>query len=506
MFPQKIKLPYYALWVSLINVILYNRPMFSYVYDHIDHNTFNGVLLIVSLVVLSIVLNGFVFYLGLYLLRGIGKWILVLFFGLNSLCVYFINTYGVVIDITMIGNVFNTNFEEAGSFFSFPLLFYFIFWGILPGLLIHRFQFSGVRLKTFLLHQFFLLIFLLSLAWANAANWLWIDKNSTRLGALVMPWSYVVNTSRFYYYQHQADQKEILLPNAQITDDHKSVVVLVIGESARSANFSLYGYPKNTNPQLSQVLGLQAYEAESAATYTTAGVKAILDHKETNKLYEILPNYLHRNGVEVLWRTTNWGEPNVHITHYQDREYLQERAEVDGTVYDDILLYGLNDWISQSQNNKIFIVLHTSTSHGPLYHQKYPPEFESFSPVCKSVELSQCTQEELINAYDNTIVYTDHLLAQLIESLQQLEEFNTTMFFVSDHGESLGENNLYMHGLPMSIAPEVQYQIPFLVWTSDPSALFKDQKTASQFHFFHSVLDFLGVDSPVYDPDQSILK
>ena len=144
--------------------------------------------------------------------------------------------------------------------------------------------------------------------------------------------------------------------------------------------------------------------------------------------------------------------------------------------------------------------------HGPLYHQKYPLEFESFSPVCKSVELSQCTHEELINAYDNTIVYTDHLLAQLIESLHQLEEFNTTMFFVSDHGESLGENNLYMHGLPMSIAPEVQYQIPFLVWTSDPSALFKDQKTASQYHVFHIVLDFLGVDSPVYDPDQSILK
>lgn len=506
MFPKKIKLPYYALLVSLINVLLYNLPFFSFVYHDIDRATFNGVMLITSLVVVSVALNAFIFYLGLYLLRILGKWILVLFFTLNALCVYFINTYGVMIDITMIGNVLNTNYDEATSFLSLSLFLYLMFLGILPALLIYRLKYAIVRIKTFLIHNVLLLIFLISIAYANAPNWLWIDKNSKKLGALAMPWSYVVNTSRFYYYKHKENEKEILLPDAKIRDDQKSVVVLVIGESARSANFSLYGYPKNTNPLLSQIKDLRVYEAQSAATYTTAGVKAMLDHKETNQLYEILPNYLHRTGVEVVWRSNNWGEPNVHIEHYQDRQYLQKIAPDEDTAYDDILLYGLKDQIQQSQNNKIFIVLHASTSHGPTYFKKYPPKFEKFSPVCKSVELAKCTREELINAYDNTIVYTDFLLAELIETLKQLETFNTTMLFVSDHGESLGENNLYMHGVPISIAPEEQYEIPFLAWTSDPSMAFKNLKTASQYHVFHSVLDFLGVESPVHDPRWSIVE
>ena len=119
--------------------------------------------------------------------------------------------------------------------------------------------------------------------------------------------------------------------------------------------------------------------------------------------------------------------------------------------------------------NKILIVLHTSTSHGPSYYKKYPVQFEHFTPVCKSVELSNCSKVELINAYDNSIVYTDYILSKVIEDLKDLSEYKSTMIFVSDHGESLGEKNLYMHGLPMSIAPKEQYEIPFIVWTSENS-------------------------------------
>lgn len=122
-----------------------------------------------------------------------------------------------------------------------------------------------------------------------------------------MPWSYVVNTNRYYLHKSKKNEKQIMLPNATIKNNEKSIVVLVIGESARSKNFSLYGYNKNTNPLLSKIKNVHCYNAESSATYTTAGVKSILEHKNTSKLFEILPNYLYRNGVEVVWRTTNWG-------------------------------------------------------------------------------------------------------------------------------------------------------------------------------------------------------
>ena len=216
---------------------------------------------------------------------------------------------------------------------------------------------------------------------------------------------------------------------------------------------------------------------------------------------------MYRNDVEVIWRTTNWGEPPVHIKNYQDRAFLQANCKEDYCHYDEVLLNGLKEQILASKKNKILIVLHTSTSHGPSYNKKYPPQFEEFTPVCQSVELANCSQAELINAYDNTIVYTDYILHKTIESLKQLDSFKSTMLFVSDHGESLGEKNLYMHGIPMSIAPKEQYEIPFIVWVSDSSKKkVKKLETLSQYHVFHSVLNFLHIESPIYNEEMNIFE
>jgi lipid A ethanolaminephosphotransferase len=325
------------------------------------------------------------------------------------------------------------------------------------------------------------------------------------LGGLAMPWSYSVNISLFYIHKSQKNEKEIILPNATIKDNKKSVVVLVIGESARSENFSLYGYKKNTNPLLSKIPNVFHFKANSNATYTTAGVKSILEYKDSGDLYEILPNYLDRNNVEVIWRTTNWGEPPVHIKNYQDRAFLAPKCKGDGCNYDEVLLTDLNEQILASKKNKVLIILHTSTSHGPSYSKKYPSKFETFKPVCNSVELGKCSRTELMNAYDNTIVYTDYILSKVIEDLKQLKEYNSTMIFVSDHGESLGEKNLYMHGLPLSMAPKEQYEIPFIVW-SDGSRQLKPNKMLTQHHVFHSVLNFLHIQSPIYDENMNIFK
>ena len=503
---NSLKSTHFALLVSFLNFTLFHLPFFKFVFNNIDYKSFNGILLIISLVITVLVLNAFVFLLLLSVSHYMTKLVLVTFFIINSVAVYFINTYSVIIDESMVSNILNTNLEESSSYFSVKFILYLVFLGVLPSCYIIKAKIINESKKKTLITISLTLVFILSLVFANASNWMWIDKNSKTLGGLAKPWSYTVNISLFYKHQKEKNKKEILLPNATIKDDTKAVIVLVIGESARSQNFSLYGYKNNTNPLLSKIPNLRHFEATSTATYTTAGVKAILDYKNTGDLYEILPNYLFRNDVDVFWKTTNWGEPPIHIKNYENRKILAPHCKGEQCNYDEILLTGLKEQIKSSKKNKILVVLHTSTSHGPTYSKKYPASFETFKPVCNSVELGNCTQKELINAYDNTIVYTDYILSQVIGELKELKGYNSSMIFVSDHGESLGENNLYMHGIPIEIAPKEQYEIPFIVWVSDGAKQLKPQQKLTQYYVFHSVLNFLGIQSPIYDEKMNIYK
>ena len=506
MFKNNIKVSYVSLIISCVNLVLYHLPLFQFATDNLDYKSWDGILTLASLVVIILVLNALIFYIILFIAPFIGRVLLVLSHNINAIAVYFIFTYGVIIDKTMIGNVLNTNYEESSSFFSFSLILYLILLGVIPSILIFKIKIIKVKIKTFLVHSGSALLFVLIFIYINSSSWLWIDKNSKALGGLVMPWSYIVNTTRFYMHKNEENKQQILLPDATIGNDKKSIAVLVIGESARSNNFSLYGYGKETNPLLSKIESVYSYKAESCATYTTAGVQCILEHKDGGESYETLPNYLFRNDVEVIWRTTNWGEPAVKINNYQGRAALEKLCEGEGCGYDEILLSGLRAQLLESKKDKILLVLHTSTSHGPTYYKKYPPKFNIFTPVCENVELGKCTQEELINAYDNTIVYTDFILSSLIGELKSLEEYNSTMIYVSDHGESLGEKNLYMHGIPASIAPKEQLEIPFIVWLSDDTKTLKNNEVLYQHNVFHSILDFLAIESPIYDENMSIFK
>ncbi len=506
MLKNSVKLIHFVSIVSFLNFLLFHFPFFKFVVNNLDYKSLNGITIIVSLVIAMIVVNALVFYLLLSLSRVLGKTLLVLFFIINSIVLYFIFTYSAIVDVTMVGNILNTDYEEASSFFSFRLILYLFLLGIIPSFFIVKIKIIKDTLKRSLINISLTLVFVFILIFANSSNWLWIDKSSTKLGALALPWSYVVNTIRHYNFKSQENKKEILLPNATIKDTKKSIVVLVIGESARSRNFSLYGYEKLTNPLLSKTENLYTFNATSCATYTTAGVKCILEHANTSKLYEILPNYLYRNNVEVIWRTTNWGEPPVHIKNFLNKDDLTKNCVGEECNYDEILLNGLQEQIAASKKDKILIILHTSTSHGPTYSKKYPTKFETFKPVCNSVELGKCTSEELINAYDNTIVYTDYILSNLIDILKQKQEYSSTMLFVSDHGESLGENNLYMHGLPVAIAPKEQFEIPFIVWLSDDYKKLKPNNSLTQNHVFHSVLNFLAIESPIYDEKMNIFE
>lgn len=494
----------FSLLLSIFTLLGYNVPLFKEVLECVDSNA-NGVLIVASLVVIMLAANYLIYYVLIYLLRIVGRVVIALLLICNSLALYFINTYEVLITSEMMGNVFNTRYSEASGYFSLAGVLYFLLLGLLPAIYVVCRKVEVGSIKRFATNFAVSIAIILCVGLCNLQNTLWIDRNVPKLGSIILPYSYAVNSIRYYSQWKRLNQKEILLPDAKIADVNKSICVVVIGESARRANFSLYGYERTTNPLLAND-GVTPLIANSAATYTTAGVKAILDHKPVNELYEILPNYLYRTGVDVIWRSTNWGEPPLHIEKHYPLAKLRDMYPELNHEHDAILLEGLREQIEASDKDKIFVVLHCSTSHGPTYYRKYPSEFERFTPVCRTVEMADANIEELVNAYDNTILYTDYLLHSLIELLSSLTERDVAMLYVSDHGESLGEDNLYMHGMPMNMAPKEQYEIPFIVWESSDKLGIKSLDKVGQYHIFHSVLRFLGIESPIYDESLNIFE
>jgi lipid A ethanolaminephosphotransferase len=353
-----------------------------------------------------------------------------------------------------------------------------------------------------------------SLIYLNAKSWLWIDKNAKQFGGLILPWSYVINSARYYDSNLRPRADLILLPEAINVNPRKVVVVLVIGESARSQNFSLYGYGRKTNPLLSSAGVVAMPNTVSCSTYTTQSLRCILSHLggETplRETHEPLPTYLKRQGVEVVWRTNNFGEPAISVNRRQSAEEIRRECKgvnCESLNYDEVLLHKLDEQLLSSTNEKVFVVLHQSGSHGPLYFKKYPPTFEAFQPSCKSVDQQKCTQQELLNAYDNSILYTDYVLNEVVRKLKSMREVDSVMLYVSDHGESLGEYGLYLHGTPFSIAPVFQKQVPFIAWMSDSFVLnrgltgmrINTLMNYSHDNIFHSVMGGLGLRSGAYD-------
>ncbi len=507
------------LLLSLVNLLLYHWPLYRFAIANFDTIDLNSVLTLVTLSVVIFVMTLWVLSLLLLisqrLLKPIG---MVMFIG-NAVALYFIQTYQVVLDKTMIGNVMNTRYSEASSFFHPMLFVYVLVFGLLPSgiLLVKRYRHT-TRLRLVMV---MCLSLVLGGGWvyANADTWLWIDKYAKKLGGMVMPWSFVINTIRYQTERHVNSREQVPLPPAQIDSDTRTVVVLVIGESARAANFSLYGYDRPTNPMLSADAAVAMRNTQACSTYTTASVSCMLSHDNSNTLfaeqYEPLPSYLQRFGVDVIWRTRNWGQPPLKIATYEEGSAIKDRCEGQpGCEGDEVLLSGLAERIQSSTEKKVFVVLHQKGSHGPNYYTRYPQRFEVFKPVCETVELNQCSHEALINAYDNSIVYTDYVLHRLIDILKNLDGIPAVMLYISDHGESLGEHGLYLHGTPYAIAPDVQKQVPFIVWMSEDfahakgisNALLDNQATHSQDNIFHSVLGALDVQSSVYNGNLDIFN
>lgn len=499
---------HYVLLAVLINTFLYNGALYSFIASKLDLLSLSGLTITLTITAVVFIFNLLFISLITVITPVFLKPFLILTALINPLALYYMIHYQVVLDITMMGNVYNTRSSEAVELLSPMLLLYFIGLGVIPGWLIFKTKLASVNRIKILANMAIGIILGAVFIYTNSASWLWIDNYSKILGGKMLPWSYIGNTVRFYSGELQSSKNQVLLPEGVFHDNNKTVVVLVIGETARSHNFSLYGYQRETNPLLksSGVLALQ--NAQSCTTYTTGSLACILSHdiKDTST-YEALPTYLNRLGADVIWRSVNWGEPPIAVNEYQHGSDLRDECKGDGCHLDEVLLTNLVERIKSSEAEKIFVTLHTKGSHGPSYYSRYPANFEKYTPVCRYEEISKCTHQELINAYDNSILYTDYFLNRAITELKELHDIPVMLLYVSDHGESLGEEGLYLHGTPYMFAPDFQKNVPFLIWTSDEFDRLKgkDLKSIQQkdnythANVFHTIIGAFGLKTPIYD-------
>ncbi|MEX8494072.1 phosphoethanolamine transferase, partial [Sphaerotilus sp.] len=259
-----------------------------------------------------------------------------------------------------------------------------------------------------------------------------------------------------------------------------AVVVVVVGETARAANWGLNGYARQTTPELTKIPALVNFrQVTSCGTNTEVSVPCLFapvgrrDYDEaTVRGSESLLHVLRRAGVGVLWRDNQSGCKGV-CEGLPSEELVKLNPPglcADGRCLDEALLLGLDARLAQAKGTQV-IVMHQLGNHGPSYFRRYPEAFAKFQPACTQDDLRQCTQAEIVNAYDNALLYTDHVLATLIGQLQaRAATVDSAVVYVSDHGESLGESNLFLHGLPYAIAPDVQKQVPMVMWFSEGMA------------------------------------
>ncbi len=456
---------------------------------------------------------------------------LALLFLLSAGATYFMGQYGVLIDVGMIRNVAQTDVREVQGLLSLPLFGHLLVWGVLPACLVWALPIRYRPWPRELLGKGLMAVICVTLMGSVSL----LDykalaplfRNHHELHWMVVP-SNVIGAAISYAREDLQATRQPLEPIAQdahrdgrwATHVRKSLTVLVVGESARAANFGVLGYPRDTTPELSREDGLVAFaQVTSCGTETAVSVPCMFSNmgrrhydavRATHQ--EGLLDVLKRAGLTVIWRDNQSGcKGTCDRVTLEDVSKRQDSALcANRECRDAILLQDLQHLIDHLDQDTV-LVLHQMGSHGPEYFKRYPQAFERFTPVCRSNALETCSRESIVNAYDNTIAYTDHVLASLIDQLRDnARTVDSAVLYLSDHGESLGEYNLYLHGTPYLLAPEEQKHVPLLMWFSSgyqqafqvdtPCLQGKREVALSQDNLFHSLIGLLDVSTQAYTP------
>ncbi|SFY09704.1 lipid A ethanolaminephosphotransferase [Pseudomonas sp. NFACC49-2] len=520
-------------WVTLVAsaflLVAFNTVLWEHLLS-ITATDGRGMLMGLAFVVM--IFCAFNLVLTLVAFRPVLKPVLILLFLISAGVAYFMAQYGVLIDAGMFRNFAETNATEVRDLLSLKLFAYLGLLGVLPSWLLWKIPINYRRWPRELLSK--LLVGMVSVAviggvaLINYQGLSSLFRNHHELRLMVVPSNYI--GASFGYLREQvasAEQPFIRLGEdasrnpAWQTHARKSLTVLVVGESARAENFGILGYNRDTTPNLDHEAGLIAFtDVHSCGTETAVSVPCMFSNmgrkdydasKARNE--EGLLDVLKRAGLEVIWRDNQSGcKGTCDRVTVQDVSNLKDPDLcANSECRDEILLQGLQHFIDTLDKDTV-LVLHQMGSHGPEYFKRYPKQYEHFTPVCESNALNNCSRESIVNGYDNTLVYTDHVLSTLIDLLRaNQDKVDTAMLYLSDHGESLGEYNLFLHGTPYMLAPEQQKHVAMLAWFSDSyqksfsvdthCLQLSREKPLSQDNLFHSMLGLLEVNSKVYNPD-----
>lgn len=518
------------LFASVFFVIFENFAFWKKFFSLLEGTFFANTLFTLSVLIVMLSLIYMLFSLVLW--QYLFKPLLTLIFLISAGISYFMTAYGVYIDRDMIANITHTTPHESFALMTPQFLLWIVLFGVLPSLFLWRIRIIYKTPFWKNIIRRLLTIALAMVAIAAAIAPLYQDyaaffRMNKPIMKLVNPTNYVYGSMS--YASQTIDSHRPLIQiglDAKVMTpaaSHKpTLFILVVGETSRAQNTGLYGYEKNTNPLLSKQSDLLAFaHTTSCGTNTATSVPCMFsnmprtsyDPKKASHMENFLDIFA-RLGIHVFWKENDNGcfsvctrVLNINIPDSTPSEDCPENL-----CYDEHLLDNLDKYIADNKQGDIFIVLHTNGSHGPSYFKRYPKDMPNqFSPTCDTDQIQNCSHEALVNTYDNTMVHVDAMLNQTIEFLKgHNNQYDTGMFYLSDHGESLGENGIYLHSFPYMIAPKEQTHIPMFFWSNPEfltarninySCMQKHAATGefSQDNLFHTMLGVMNISTKEYD-------
>lgn len=519
-------------WVAVVNRLFFNAALADRVWSDPSAWGF-GAALAVALVALHFVLMA----------PLANRWTVKPLVGLLLLCTgfaaHFMQQFSVYLDPTMLRNVLHTDPGEAKELFSVSMALQLLGYSVLPLLLLWRTRIVVRPWKRALLIRLGAIVAAILVAlgalFAVSQPFSSMMRAHKEMRYLITPANYLWSLASVV----RSETRDAAKPRQPIgTDAAKgpswqgpraakpSLLVLVVGETARAANWGLNPGARDTTPRLAKLPAINFPTVTSCGTNTETSLPCMFapvgrrDYDEERiRGSESLLHVLARAGVGVTWRDNQSGCKGVCADLPQESVAGSNppAGQCDGErCLDEGLLNGLGTRLKSAQGAQV-LVLHQLGNHGPSYFRRYPKAFEHFTPACQNDDLRQCSTDEIKNAYDNALRYTDHVLAQLITQLQaQAASVDSAVIYVSDHGESLGENNLFLHGLPYAIAPDFQTHVPMTMWFSEGYAQAASLDTAclkrraaepaAHDHLFHTVLGLMDVRTSVYEADWDLSR
>lgn len=526
-----ISLETFALAVAALFTAFYNGAFWRFLGGQVDLGQGRGWAIVAAFGVIVWGLHALL--LLVLLARWNAKIIVGLLIVVSALAAYYMGEYAVFLDVDMVRNVLHSEPKEAAELLTPGLAWALVLYAALPLGLLARLRWVrrpwlealGRRLVTLVV----VACLVLGASLASFQDMASLMRNHKPMRYLVTPGNWISSLARVASDAVSSAN----MPHIPVGMDARlatpagsrpRLLVIVVGETVRARNWGLSGYARDTTPMLARREVVNFSDVTACGTSTEVSLPCMFSlrgrrdyDKGAIARSDSLLHVLDHAGVAVGWRDNQTGCKGV-CTGLPFQSFLH--ADIPGLCdgercLDEVLLHDLQAELAAVEGAQV-IVLHQLGNHGPSYYRRYPPAFERFQPACHDAQLGDCTPQEVVNAYDNAILYTDFFLATTIDFLKAQTDRDTALIYVSDHGESLGEANLYLHGVPYQIAPDVQTKVPMLVWLSpglreteglSQACLLANRKQPlSHDNLFSSVLGLMDVSTRDYDPGMDLFR